>query len=230
MSDTKDKKQILKEELNSVLGAYIPNKIDLENLTTYLYKVITKTFQDSDMHEELKKSGNLTEMDKQGFLRAVHTIALSASSNVMYQTLKETFKSVKNQVDMVQSIPNIQAQSNIQYAPRPQVNSVYSPQRMIDNSTGDFNIDLSMGKSSSESREALMKAVQEERVKDQQQLIQQYQSQHIPVSFNIPDEQAFDFSEESMASMNMIMGNTESDPRDGSLDTSEPPKFSGLDL
>ena len=89
MSGTKDCKQELKEELNSVLGNYIPNKIDLENLTTYLYKTMLNTMKDVNVEEELKRVGSVTDNDRTGFNRALHTIALSASQNIIFQTLKE---------------------------------------------------------------------------------------------------------------------------------------------
>lgn len=211
MQETKDNKQVLKEELNSLIGKYIPNKIDLENLTNYLYKLVVVTFKDTDMREEFKKINGISEIDRQGFLRSLHTVALSASSNVMYKSLIDTFNTIKNQVDLVQAIPQPQVRSAEQYAPRPQIqrNSGLYPMRSVDPNEGSFDIDLSdVGKTSDSAREALAKAVEESREADliqQETYIQQYrESQNRQRSQKWQSsDQDFDISNDDLSKFNM---------------------------
>jgi hypothetical protein len=208
MSGTKDAKKELKNELNSVLGDYIPNKIDLENLTTYLYKVMLKTINGVDIEKEISKVGDITENDVNGFNRALHTIALSASQRVVFQTLKETYGSIKNKIELVKA-----QQNENTFVPTPLVSSnVVNPHRMSP-IEGEFDIDLSsVGKVSSESVEALRKQVLENEERDRE-LYEHSFPQRKQYNNPLPDEQEFEMSEEFISKVNMNNGNTNNDSK-----------------
>lgn len=200
MSGTKDCKQELKEELNSVLGNYIPNKIDLENLTTYLYKTMLNTMKDANVEEELKRVGSVTDNDRAGFNRALHTIALSASQNIIFQTLKETYGSLKHKVDLV--TVNSQHSNGGMYVPSP---NIPRPDNRMTSVEGEFDIDLSaVGKVDSESKEELRRKALED-IEKSREVAAQYMQRN---SSSIPDEQEFEMSNEFLSEVNMNTGSS----------------------
>lgn len=170
-----DAKQKLKRELNVLIGKYIPNKIDLENFTNYIYKLTVITLKDEDIKKEYEKINGISEIDKQGFMRAIHTMALSSASNVMYQTLRETFNTLKNQVDLIQV--NAHAGKYVD-------DCVSQGFDILDKDPNSTDFDLAdlgnLGKVSQEAKENLEKNIEklkeEDRRWEQERVVEQYRA------------------------------------------------------
>lgn len=91
----------LGKALNKILGDYVPNKVDMDNLTNYLYKLIVFLSKDVDMSEEYKNIKSFNQLDEDGFKKAIKDIALFTSQRVMLETLNKTYKEMRNTVPVV---------------------------------------------------------------------------------------------------------------------------------
>lgn len=127
-----DVRKEIREELDRLIGKYIPNKIDLENFSNYLYKLCMNKMKSANIVQTDVPEVN--EIDEMAFLRAVHTLALFSARDVMYRTLQETFNSVRNKVSLVEVDQSVHT-----------VNTIPEESKMviIPADEGDFRIDLS---------------------------------------------------------------------------------------
>ena len=185
----KDVKEELKENLNRLFGVYLPNKVDLENLTNYLYKVMVYSLKNTNIKEEAKKITGITELDKQGFEKALHSIAIYSARDVMFKTLKSTFNQLKNQVDLVST----SSEPNFHYSDR-----MVSYGNRRNSSEADFTLDDigDMAVAPSSAKIELSKKVVEES-----------DSIKIPNRIHnltgIDSDLEFDISDESLSKFNM---------------------------
>lgn len=106
-----DRRDVMKECLNRLLGQYIQNPVDLENITNYLYKMSVIIFKDTDMKEEVKNINSMTAMDEEGFKRALRNISVFTSNKIMLEVLSQTFMQVKNTIPMT-TVQEVQSVSN----------------------------------------------------------------------------------------------------------------------
>ena len=93
-------KEELRKELDRLLGNYVPNKADMDNLSSYLYKLVVSVFKDADMKKEYKSIKGITQLDEDGFKKAVRDISLFTSQKVMVGTLNKTYRDLKNIIPM----------------------------------------------------------------------------------------------------------------------------------
>lgn len=90
-----------RKEVEKVLGGYVPNKVDMDNLVNFMYKIFVSVFKDADMKKEYKNIKGITQLDVDGFKKAVRDISLFTSQMVMIETLNKSYKELKNIVPSV---------------------------------------------------------------------------------------------------------------------------------
>lgn len=118
-----DRREVMRECLSRILGQYIQNPVDLDNLTTYLYKMSVIIFKDTDMKEEIKNINGMSAIDEEGFKRALRNISVFTSNKIMLEVLSQTFTQIKNTIPMttVQEVQNLSAQ--VRRAPQSRASS-----------------------------------------------------------------------------------------------------------
>ena len=102
--------EAFRKVLEKLLGNYVPNKADMDNLSSYLYKVFVSVFKDADMKKEYKSIKSITQLDEDGFKKAVRDISLFTSQRVMIEALNLSYKQLKNIVPAVtvnDTVPNV---------------------------------------------------------------------------------------------------------------------------
>ena len=141
-------KDVLKEAIRDVVGDYITNEVDLNNLVNYIYKISVIAFKDTDMQEEYQNLAGINSIDVEGFKKSLHTISVNASRDLMFSVMKSTFQTLKNQVPLSRIVSN----SGI---------TKYSTVNVASVSTDDiqeFNIDLSTANNGKPSMQEIAKA------------------------------------------------------------------------
>lgn len=93
--------EALKKVLTKLLGNYVPNQADMDNLSSYLYKVVVSVFKDADMKKEYKSIKGITQLDEDGFKKAIKDISLFTSQRVLIETLNKSYRDLKNIVPTV---------------------------------------------------------------------------------------------------------------------------------
>jgi hypothetical protein len=126
-------KDELKKELERLFGSYVPNKVDMDNLTSYLYKMFVSIFKDADMKKEYKGIKGITQLDEDGFKKAIKDIALFTSQKVLVETMNRSYRELKNVVPLV-DVSSVKTSNNKK--------SIISAQKNNFVAEAEFDIDI----------------------------------------------------------------------------------------
>lgn len=117
-----------KKELENVVGEYFPSDKCLDLISSYIYAIVLnqlhKEFPDNmDILKEVESSIDVSPMMDMSFKKALKDVILFTSQNLLVETLRETFSSIRNVVPMNKNIE----EPNYTKNPIPRRRPDYSP-------------------------------------------------------------------------------------------------------
>ena len=191
-----DARETFKESIRNVVGDYITNEVDLNNLVNYLYKVSIIAFKDCNMQEEYQNLSGINSMDVEGFKKSLHTISVNASRDLMFSVMKSSFLSLKNQIPLskVPSV-NVSAVGNVNTGTYTMENAIVS------NSECEFDIDLNTANNGKPTMDVIAKAAIED-LGGGTMIQQMFGGRSTRSKSETPDTIDFGFSPESLNSIN----------------------------
>lgn len=87
-----------REVMESVIGRYIPTKLDLYRISDYIFQMALDVLKDSDVSSIKESTPDFDEIERKDFYRAFRDMAIFMSQRILAQTISDVHKRVKNMI------------------------------------------------------------------------------------------------------------------------------------
>lgn len=122
-----------REVMESVIGRYIPTKLDLYRISDYIFQMALDVLKDSDVSSIKESTPDFDEIERRDFYRAFRDMAIFMSQRILAQTISDVHKKVKNMIPICE-VPSAGGNNT---------SFIRSTQNNYSTNEAEFDIDLS---------------------------------------------------------------------------------------